>query len=469
MIKIPLFCYIKPPGCKSDSELVKNDEMQAVVENMFARLQQGWSFSRLADELNSTKVPTGPGCRTKNWNGAMVRRIVYNPILKGVRVWNDHVTKRINKTGRRRQFKAPAGERLERPVPHLAFVDADRYDVLIAKLTEQGEKYSVPKRRGNDPRKGRPKKRTRWPGQHVYCSVCGKMYVYGGHGKKKHLMCNGARAYECWNGVTFDAEVAARNISGAAFDFISTLPDFDSAALSAVREEANKLQQDQQQDLVRVQRDLNNLSREEQRLVAAIEYGDDMPPLVEALKALHTRRMSLTCEERRLKTAIPPPVELPTTEEIRKVFKSQVAELALDSQEFADQMRNIIERIVVFPVQLCDGGNPVLRARFTVNLANFLPASCRVPSLVATLQREIVVDLFKMPQRAAYREQIMSGRVQGITERAIASRLGLTITAVQRAASLHRLMKEIGITDPYVPLTAPIESNKRYRRHRHAR
>jgi hypothetical protein len=177
----------------------------------------------------------------------------------------------------------------------------------------------------------------------------------------------------------------------------------------------------------------------------------------------------LQFECQQLQKAIPPPAELPSVLEIRKAFEATFVIMAFESEDFADAMRKIIDRITVFPVQLCDGGNPVLRARFEVNLARYLPESYRVPSLEAQLRREFVVDLFEMPQRAVYREKVMADRAKGITEREIASRLGLTITAVQRAAALHRMMQKKGLTDPYQPLTAPPEGNKRYRRHRHER
>src|SRR5436190_12690399 len=141
MVKVPLFCYLKPVGCKSDADLVKNAELEPVVLGIFERLEQGWSFSRLADWLNDQKVPLGPGCRRKTWDGAMVRRIVFNPIFKGLRVWNEKKSIRINKTGRRRSVKASPDERIERPVPHLAFIEPARYDKLISQLAARGELY----------------------------------------------------------------------------------------------------------------------------------------------------------------------------------------------------------------------------------------------------------------------------------------------------------------------------------------
>jgi hypothetical protein len=51
------------------------------------------------------------------------------------------MSKRINKTGRRRSVDAPPEDRLERNCPHLAFIDAERYDRVIRKLRARNDKY----------------------------------------------------------------------------------------------------------------------------------------------------------------------------------------------------------------------------------------------------------------------------------------------------------------------------------------
>jgi site-specific DNA recombinase len=59
-------------------------------------------------------------------------------------------------------------------------------------------------------------------------------------------------------------------------------------------------------------------------------------------------------------------------------------------------------------------------------------------------------------------------RKAGHKERSIAHDLGITQPAVQYAAALQRLMDQLGITDPYVPVTeAPTEG--KLCRHKHKR
>ena len=85
----------------------------------------------------------------------MVARLVQNPLVKGVRVRNKKMSRRVNKTGRHRSVNAPPEERLERHCPHLAFIDAARFDRVNALLKERNARYARGKS-GVDCRKGVP-------------------------------------------------------------------------------------------------------------------------------------------------------------------------------------------------------------------------------------------------------------------------------------------------------------------------
>jgi hypothetical protein len=85
------------------------------------------------------------------------------------------------------------------------------------------------------------------------------------------------------------------------------------------------------------------------------------------------------------------------------------------------------------------------------------------------LRRELTVDLFDPPQRVRFREQVVSLRAEGLTERQVADRLKITVTAAQRAAWLHRYMQAHDLTDPYLPVTEPPADQSKLRRHLHPR
>src|SRR5206468_1184138 len=135
------------------------------------------------------------------------------------------------------------------------------------------------------------------------------------------------------------------------------------------------LHEDRHEQLRRVARELEQVGRDEQRLLAAIKQGGQLDVLVGELKSLQARGRELRFELQQLQKVLPPPIELPSTRAIRKAFEATFVTLAMDSSDFADCMRKIIDKIIVFPVRLVDGGNPFLRARFDVNLSSYLPES----------------------------------------------------------------------------------------------
>jgi len=139
--------------------------------------------------------------------------------------------------------------------------------------------------------------------------------------------------------------------------------------------------------------------------------------------------------------------------------------LAVDSPEFVRLMRKMIPRIIVFPVRLCDDGAIVIRATFRLQLSNLLPEQGLREVLRQPLEKILTVDLFDHPQRELFRTRVVEARAKGMTERAVAAELGITVTAAQKAAVLQRKMDELGITDPYVRVIAPPEDSKLRRNH----
>jgi site-specific DNA recombinase len=105
-------------------------------------LEQGASHAEVADWLNEHSVPVGPYSRGNRWTAEMVSRISQNPILKGVRIRNRKLAKRVNSTGRRKVIDAPPEELLERNCPHLVFIEPARFDRLQRVLQQRNAVHS---------------------------------------------------------------------------------------------------------------------------------------------------------------------------------------------------------------------------------------------------------------------------------------------------------------------------------------
>src|SRR5579862_4394208 len=134
VFQVPIYGYVKKAGAKSEDDVEKDPKAEEVYDEMFKRLEAGASYAEIADWLNAEATPVGPYCRSKKWSGRMVRRIAFNPILKGVRERNRKVTIRKNRTGRHVSVDASPEVLLTRECPHLAFIEPARYDRVIRML-----------------------------------------------------------------------------------------------------------------------------------------------------------------------------------------------------------------------------------------------------------------------------------------------------------------------------------------------
>lgn len=464
-----IYGYIKPVGAKSDAELRKDPDAEAVYQRWFEMLDAGATFAEIADWLNRESVPPPPYVRNDHWTDRVVGRHTRNPMLKGIRERNRRKTKRNNATGQYRSVKADPQELLQREVPHLAFFEASYYDRILAKVNRRNAKCRRTDDERDDPRRGIPKKRSRYPGQCVYCGICGRLYVYGGHGRRDHLMCTGAREHCCWVGTTVDGPLAARKISAAVWAQIESLPQFDDAFADQVNAEARRLDGERERAMRELDRQIADIDRSIGNLLAFLRAGNHSETVAGDLQRLEASKAQLAAERAELEQRPRHVVDVPSIEQLKQYAENSLMSLAVDSFEFARAMRQLTPRIVVFPYRLCDGGGLALRAKLRLRLANLIPNAPTAAALDHPLERLITVDLFDPPQRAAYREQVINLRAAGLTEKEAATQLGITGTAAQYAAALHRKMTEQGLHDPYVPVTEPPPDVSKLRRHLHPR
>jgi hypothetical protein len=264
-----------------------------------------------------------------------------------------------------------------------------------------------------------------------------------------------------------DGPLAVSRISAAILAEIEALGGFDSAFLTTVNDEARRLESARDSRLRDLGADLARLEKEIVNVTKFIRGGDDSQSVREDLRQLEREKAQLNYEKGALERTPTDAVALPAVEELQSVVRGAL-QLPAEGVEFGRQMRELTGRIDVYPFRSCDGGHPVLRAKFELQPANLLPDRRVREALRRPLARTLVVDLFEAPQRVAYRERVMALR-QEMSEREAARKLGITIPAAQKAAGLDRLMKQLGLTDPYIFLANPPADYAKLRRHLHPR
>ena len=470
VLRCPIFGYVVPEGAKTDAEMRRDPNAEPIYDKWFRMLEEGATYAEVADYLNANNVPTGPSCRLPRWTGPMVSRVTHNPLIKGLRVRNKKISKRINKTGRRKSVNAPPEERLERHCPDLAFIAPDRYDRVIRLLDKRNAKYRRHLTNGRDPRANVSKKRTRWPGQHIYCGVCGRPFVYGGHGQRDRLVCSGAKNYQCWNGVTVDGPLARERLSASIYQALRQIPSFDAKLMSALEKECTSASEECLRKTKAMRQRIDTISRQIDNVIAAIRTIGHSDRLCNELTSLEHEQRELLDQLRETELAAESRVQLPTPEQVRKLAEKEFGRLSVESDEFARLMRRLISQIYVFPVQLIGGSATRLCASFTVCGSELLGSAAALPPAVKQqLESRICIRLFDPPQREQYREDVVRMRASGMREQEVADRLGITKTAAQSAAALQRTMDANGITDPWQPVTEPPSNDRRMKRHRHKR
>src|SRR5262249_20346171 len=130
-----IYGYIKPEGASTYADWLKDPAATEIYREWFQRLRSGPrpNCTAVADWLNARGVPTGKYCRKATWDGAMVRRVTRNAILKGLPGRGFKHTVKHHELGRRVSVKNPEGPTY-REYPHLAHVEADLFDEVNALL-----------------------------------------------------------------------------------------------------------------------------------------------------------------------------------------------------------------------------------------------------------------------------------------------------------------------------------------------
>ncbi len=464
-----IFGYIKPPICKDENDLKRDPAAEAIYDQWFKKLEEGASYSEVADWLNDSGIKPGPYSRRQTWDCAMVARVTHNPILKGLRLRNRMITRKHHQSGHRISVKARPEDLKTRFCAHLIFIEPGRYDRVIQKLSLRNSRFKRHTVDGADPLQNRPKKRTIWPGQHAVCGICGRPMVYGGHGQKGHLVCRGNKEYVCWNGVSADGLKASESILRAMMVCIETLPGFDAQFRRQVQEHIENLTISRATKETQLNQMHHELVRKRNNLLAALEEYGPSPSLKDRLAELDRQETALVVQREQLISTRPADVKIPSISKIKEIVNDRFGALDRRTAEFGRLMQGLLSSVKLFSYVLCDGGHPVLRAHINLNLVALVPASNKNDGHGEKLQQPIIVDLFDVPQRESFRQQIMTLTAQGLRQRDIAAQLGITQPAVQRAVALDKTMHERGLDDPYILLAEPPASNGRMRAHKHAR
>jgi hypothetical protein len=468
---LPIFGYVKPPDAKTYGDWRKDPTAGPIYEQWFRKLRDSPNCSAVADWLNQEGIPIGPFSRRKTWSGAMVRRLTRNPLLKGTPARGFRHTVKHHETGRRIAVKNPQGPQFQE-FPHLAHVTAAEWDQVNALLDAANARFRRKAVQGHDPLQGVPRKRTRFPGQYSRCWYCGRHYVWGGNGITENLMCCGPREWHCWNSIGINGSLTTRKVVEVITTELYRLDGFDDQFRTLVWQAGRDGFLDPAQRWDRLARSEVTLAQQKEHFLAAIADYGPKPMFQEKLSEIEATERTLAKERRELEGLRTRALKLPeSVAQLRQMLEEKFQQLATDSPDFGELLRQLVPEFHVYLVRLCDGGHLLPRARIRLNLGGIISDTQHVEGLETLLMRVWTLDLFEPPQRERIREEAVRLAAQGLNQREIAQQLPekATQTAVQRALALNHKMQELGLDSPYVLVQEPPQDYPKLRRFQNAK
>ncbi|MBI1347832.1 hypothetical protein GC163_16270 [bacterium] len=472
VVQFVLFGYIKPPGARNDRELQKDVRYQALIPDIFRRLEEGATYAEIADSLNAQHIPTGPCCRRNEWTDDMVRSWVHSPILKGIRLRNRMYSKRNNKTGRHRSARAAPEMLRVRECPHLTYFSAEYYDHVIETLAQRNRGCARTANGRPDSRSGVSRKRTYFPGQHARCGICGRIYHWHGQGGEQVFLCSGAAGYRCWNGLHLNGQFVREQILAAISEAMVSLPGFDAVFGDLVRQEAEQFLSQRDEERQRLTSRLAGIERRIANVSDAIEQGaatGQVASLIERLQQLERDRGECRLAFDELNARPPMLQTLPDAEALRNSAREVLQHMAPDDQEGCRLLRKLVPDLVIMPYGIIDGSDIIARAEFTLTLIPLLPPELVDRPESQQFHRRIVTTVGSVSQTVTLLGEVIARKHRGESHQTIACELGVSKSQVSKTWILAQQMQAQGLTEPFIRLVAMPPQTHRLRRHQHPR
>ncbi|MBA3480193.1 MAG: recombinase family protein [Pirellulales bacterium] len=437
--------------------IAKLAEHQGVFDEIRHRLIATQSPPTVVAWLNAEGVPLGPYAKRKRWYWALLKGLLTDPLLHGLRQFRkvEHVPVLADGTYRRK--KNPAPDTLH--IPELAFMTREEQEAMLAAV---GWKLATGAtlEKTEHPRRNVPRSRTLWPGQAATCSVCGgRMLLIG-----KFLKCRNAlkvNGTTCWNHVQAPVELIRDSTLTWLRSRLNEYPDARRALIDGALATLRLSQAKGRSVRDSRQQEIKDLVKQQTNLATAIANGGGQ---LQSLMTMLSKVEQDLEEDKRLQqvelraaTSTP---ECGTAADVEAQLEDVLKLLMATSMDFADVLKQFFSEFIVYPVQALDTGQVRPRAvlRFDVGAAG-------VDGEGPVEQVEVVFDLLKPPVHIGLLPAILAARASLAkpTLRNIAPVVGANYMTVKRALAYSRLMEARGMTEPFAVLTEQPDNASRWR------
>lgn len=434
--------------------MVRCEDATPVITEMAARVLDGAPLSAIADWLMDEQIETGPYVKG-GWTARVVRDLLRDPILVGVRHHRKVVHRPIFKTGKHRRERNP--EPRKKYEPSLRHLSDEMFEALQEELARRGEGQPALRDREN-PRYRIPRSNARFPFQHARCGVCGAL-MYGS--PRGNMRCSSAKnslAKKCWNHVQASVAQVRERILSWILTQVPRSSAFHAAIIDAVWSEYKQRRRSGNRRAESMKRQLADIKEQLANITSAIAKMGDSEALMSQLDQLEAQQRNLRSELSAQESSPSCTSRLSSREEVAEHLEMAIMDLASTSYAFGEVMRRLLVRFDIIPVRRCDKNYVRPRARLTL----------RIPTTPDGNSSEDIhheIDLFDPPAEIVHLDDCIALKAEEpvLTLRQMGERLGINYMSVKRALAVSREMQEQQLQSPYVELTARPESAARWK------
>ena len=255
-----------PPGYRRDpnrtSYLIINEKEALIVRRIFEMYIGGMSGQEIAQRLNSE------GHRSKGslWHKKNVLHLLANPVYIGKRKYHDEIFDGVHKP-------------------------------IISQSTWDTAQRELRKNRHTVKRRVRRKREYIFLLERIVrCGLCGSMMVptYSTGRSRRHYYyrCGSENNNSGCKGQSINAEVLDKAIMQNALDLI-TVEGIADSALKAVRRQESVRRENIETEISKLRKELSPIEKSLAQLVAAVESGADVRPLVSRMKDLDGQKIAI--------------------------------------------------------------------------------------------------------------------------------------------------------------------------------
>jgi site-specific DNA recombinase len=425
-------------AARGDGErIARLPECTPVFREIAFRILRGDSYESIAEWLNNAEIPTGEYASSKVWTGKLVRDLMRNVLLSGVRTFRAFEFEIVYQTGEHNRKKNPNPS--TRFVPSLAHFSPAEHREIIYAMDERKEACKPKTEHG---RKNRPRRMTLWPGQHLRCTICGdELFWYG-----KVLRCRNAspgRPRSCWNQTVVKAAQIRSKLLPEIVGTLKTRPLAYEAFLSSAWNEFEltfnkslRRQKSLKEEIRSLEKDLKTLGD----LLVRKSSDDLLNRFCAAEELIEAKKEELSAFE----AAGDAQQLYRTREEFEADLDRALLRLAGSSFGFQQLLKRLFPDFAFIPVQAFDSGQVHPRVRLTI------------PSDAETTASHVIeIDAFDSPNhvRLANRVAELKTDHPEWSFQAIADFLKEGRQSVFQAYKTATRMREAGLTEPYEVLT----------------